>query len=205
MGINQSIHDINIINAMNNGTDDSLPLTNIQAVSNSISNMQQKYNIIPLEQTNNNNLSYRNSKVYLNKFSSLMLRQNQKTKKIEKPPIKKLKEEQIKENFPILKTKNLEKEDSNLIENCLITHFFMKILNKQARDAIIQEMSLVKVKENTYIFEQGNIGNYFYILKKGNAQLIINNKVVRVLKIGESFGELALLHDAPRSGKFKIY
>ena len=81
MGINQSIHDINIINAMNNGTDDSLPLTNIQAVSNSISNMQQKYNIIPLEQTNNNNLSYRNSKVYLNKFSSLMLRQTQKTKK----------------------------------------------------------------------------------------------------------------------------
>ena len=199
MGINQSIHDINIINAMNNGTDDSLPLTNIQAVSNSISNMQQKYNIIPLEQTNNNNLSYRNSKVYLNKFSSLMLRQTQKTKKIEKPPIKKLKEEQIKENFPILKTKNLEKEDSNLIENCLITHFFMKILNKQARDAIIQEMSLVKVKENTYIFEQGNIGNYFYILKKGKVHLIINNKVVRELKIGESFGELALLHDAPRS------
>ena len=49
MGLNQSIHDINIINAMNNGTDDSLPITNIQSVSNAISNMQQKYSIIQTE------------------------------------------------------------------------------------------------------------------------------------------------------------
>ena len=199
MGLNQSIHDINIINAMNNGTDDSLPLSNIQSISNSISTMQQKYSISPTEPIINNNFSYRNSNLHLDKFSSIMLRPNQKTKKIEKPPIKKLIEEESKENFKILKNKNTEKEDSKLIENCLISHFFMKILNKQARDAIIQEMSLVEVTKNKYIFEQGNIGNYFYILKKGNAQLIINNKVVRVLKIGESFGELALLHDAPRS------
>ena len=123
---------------------------------------------------------------------------NKKTKKKD-VKIKERKEKIGKDIFTKKKKKNIEKEDSNLIENCLITHFFMKILNKQARDAIIQEMSLVKVKENTYIFEQGNIGNYFYILKKGNAQLIINNKVVRVLKIGESLVALALLHDAPRS------
>ena len=203
MGLNQSIHDINIINAMNNGTDDSLPLSNIQSISNSISTMQQKYSISPTEPIINNNFSYRNSNLHLDKFSSIMLRPNQKTKKIEKPPIKKLIEEESNENFKILKNKNTEKEDSKLIENCLISHFFMKILNEQARDAIIQEMSLVEVTKNKYIFEQGNIGNYFYILKKGNAHLIINNKVVRVLKIGESFGELALLHDAPRSGSIK--
>ena len=61
MGLNQSIHDINIINAMNNGTDDSLPLSNIQSISNSISTMQQKYSISPTEPIKNNNLSYRNS------------------------------------------------------------------------------------------------------------------------------------------------
>ena len=163
--------------------------------------MQQKYNMQIQQNQKTNNLSSRNSNTYLYKFSSIMLRQNQKSKKIEKEKKEnKTKEEESKEKFTILKNKNTEKEDSNLIENTLITHFFMKILNKQAREAIIQEMSLVEVKKNKFIFEQGNIGNYFYILKKGIAQLTINNKVVRVIKIGESFGELALLHDAPRSG-----
>ena len=200
MGLTQSIHDINIINAMS-GTDDTIPLSSNQNITNTINTMQQKYNMQIHQNQKTNNLSSRNSNRYLYKFSSIMLRQNQKSKKIEKEKKEnKAKEEESKEKFTILKNKNTEKEDSNLIENTLITHFFMKILNKQAREAVIQEMSLVEVKKNKFIFEQGNIGNYFYILKKGIAQLTINNKVVRVIKIGESFGELALLHDAPRSG-----
>ena len=46
MGLTQSIHDINIINA-NNGTDEQIPISNIQSMSNSLNNMQQKYNLIP--------------------------------------------------------------------------------------------------------------------------------------------------------------
>ena len=195
MGLTQSIHDINIINA-NNGTEEKIPISHIQSVSNSINNMQQRYNLIPSQNLKNMNFSTRNTNTF-QKYSSIMLRINPKTKDVK---IKERKEEIGKDIFTILKNKNIEKEDSNLIENCLISHFFMKTLNKQARDAVIQEMSLVEVKKNKYIFEQGNIGNFFYILKQGTAQLIINNKVVKELKIGESFGELALLHDAPRSG-----
>ena len=79
----------------------------------------------------------------------------------------------------------------------------MKCLNKQAREKVIEEMSLVQVNSNNFIFKQGTIGNYFYILKSGTAELIINNNFIKRLKIGESFGELALLHDAPRSGIIK--
>jgi len=195
MGLTQSIHDINIINA-NNGTDEQIPISNIQSMSNSLNNMQQRYNLIPSQNLKNMNYSTRNTNTY-QKYSSIMLRIKPKK---QESKIKERKEEIGKDIFTILKNKNIEKEDSNLIENCLISHFFMKTLNKQARDAVIQEMSLVEVKKNKYIFEQGNIGNFFYILKQGTAQLIINNKVVKELKIGESFGELALLHDAPRSG-----
>jgi hypothetical protein len=66
------------------------------------------------------------------------------------------KNEEIKEDYEksiltIIKKHNRNNEDNNLINNCLIKHFFMKDLDKQARNAIIQEMSLSSVQENIYI------------------------------------------------------
>lgn len=53
------------------------------------------------------------------------------------------------------------------------------------------------------LFEQNGIGNYFYILKEGSVELIINKKTVKKLGESESFGELALLYQAPRSASVK--
>ena len=114
------------------------------------------------------------------------------------------KNEEIKEDYEksiltIIKKHNRNNEDNNLINNCLIKHFFMKDLDKQARNAIIQEMSLSSVQENIYIYKQGGIGNYFYILKEGKIEIIPQNiNKRREINIGESFGELALLHEAKR-------
>ena len=114
------------------------------------------------------------------------------------------KNEEIKEDYEksiltIIKKHNRNNEDNNLINNCLIKHFFMKDLDKQARNAIIQEISLSSVQENIYIYKQGGIGNYFYILKEGKIEIISQNiNKRREINIGESFGELALLHEAKR-------
>ena len=74
MGLTQSIHDINIINA-NNGTDEQIPISNIQSMSNSLNNMQQRYNLIPSQNLKNMNYSTRNTNTY-QKYSSIMLRIN---------------------------------------------------------------------------------------------------------------------------------
>ena len=63
MGLTQSIHDINIINA-NNGTDEQIPISNIQSMSNSLNNMQQRYNLIPSQNLKNMNYSTRNTNTY---------------------------------------------------------------------------------------------------------------------------------------------
>ena len=60
---------------------------------------------------------------------------------------------------------NRQYEDKELIEQCLLKHFFMCCLERQARLEIIKEMSLAYVPTNTTIFAQGTPGNYFYILK----------------------------------------
>jgi hypothetical protein len=109
-------------------------------------------------------------------------------------------ESQEGENFKILKEKNKDLDDLDLINNCLAKHFFMKSLEKSARMDIIKEMSLVQLPENTVIFQQGDIGKYFYILHTGEVNLNANIQNTKIIRAGESFGELALLHQAPRSG-----
>ena len=61
-------------------------------------------------------------------------------------------------------------------------------------------MSLCEVKRGTTVFKPGSIGNFFYIIKKGEIKLLINNISVKLFSERGSFGELALLHESPRSG-----
>jgi hypothetical protein len=103
------------------------------------------------------------------------------------------------ENFKILKDNNKDLDDYELINNCLAKHFFMRSLEKSSRIDIIKEMSLVTLPENSVIFQQGDIGKYFYILQSGEINLNANVQNTKTIKAGESFGELALLHQAPRS------
>ena len=64
-------------------------------------------------------------------------------------------------------------------------------------------MSLCNVESGTTVFKQGSLGNYFYILKEGAVELYINDTFMKSISNWESFGELALLHRAPRSGTIK--
>jgi signal-transduction protein with cAMP-binding, CBS, and nucleotidyltransferase domain len=64
-------------------------------------------------------------------------------------------------------------------------------------------MSLCTVNSGVTIFDQGSLGNFFYIIKEGEVELFINQNHIKTLIKGESFGELALLHGASRSGTIK--
>ena len=195
MGNNNSIHEINLDNAVNYRN--ILPKGKINRISKMYEIMKGHFG---MSNRNSNERNRGNStrilKQNLTKFSDMLLRTNSKRPKVENSG-------QEKEVYTIIKMHNKERNDENLINDCLMSHFFMQYLNEQARNAIIEEMSLIQVDKNNYIFKQGAIGNYFYILKSGTAHLIIDNKLIKILRIGESFGELALLHDAPRSGSIK--
>lgn len=107
------------------------------------------------------------------------------------------------EVLEILKKSNDHFEDNDLINDCLLKHFFMRNLEMDSRRRIIREMSLCMVQAGDIIFQQGTMGNYFYIVKSGDLELFINDTMVTHFRNGDSFGELALLHGAPRSGTVK--
>ena len=91
------------------------------------------------------------------------------------------------------------KYDIDLINSALNKHFIFTSLPDENRSALIERMRFYSLGPNEIIFEQEQVGNNYFIIVSGSLQVIVNGKPVHVLKERDSFGELALLHDTPRT------
>jgi cAMP-dependent protein kinase regulator len=72
-------------------------------------------------------------------------------------------------------------------------------LPKEKRKVLIDAFEPIMVKAGTAIITQGDTGDYFYVLGVGEIECLIDGNVVGNIEKGGSFGELALLYDAPRA------
>ena len=64
---------------------------------------------------------------------------------------------------------------------------------------VISHMKLYTMGPKEAVFEQGSPGSNFFVVAQGKLEILVNEKRVNVIGVGDSFGELALLHDSPRS------
>lgn len=55
------------------------------------------------------------------------------------------------------------------------------------------------VKKGGYVFKQGDMASCFFIIEKGLVGLLIDGEKKKEMSRQQSFGELALLYNAPRS------
>ena len=99
--------------------------------------------------------------------------------------------------------KNKTKEEIQIIKNALSKLFFIESLTDKNKEDIINEIRLAKIGSNKIIYLQGTEGTFFYILKNGIVELIIDDKPIKKFSNGDSFGEFALLHNAPRTGTIR--
>jgi MFS family permease len=67
-------------------------------------------------------------------------------------------------------------------------------------ESLASNLELVEVPAGETIFRQGDAGDHFYIVDSGEVEIEIDGREANVLGPGDSFGEIALLRDIPRTG-----
>ena len=89
--------------------------------------------------------------------------------------------------------------DVEMITNALNKHFIFTSLSNENRMMVISHMRLYSMNPKEAVFEQGSPGSTFFVVAQGKLEVLVSGKRVNMIGLGDSFGELALLHDSPRS------
>lgn len=93
--------------------------------------------------------------------------------------------------------------DRDLIVHALSQHFLFTNLTEDHRLSLLDSMKLYTLAASQIVFEQNQPGHSYFVIAEGTLEVLINDQRVKVLQKGESFGELALLHDSLRTATIK--
>jgi len=109
------------------------------------------------------------------------------------PPVHPKSAEERQQLSTIIKTSH----DSKL-------HMLFGTVNNETFEKILDATFLKDFKPGEHAIEQGAVGDYFYIVKSGNFDIIVKKGDAPPIKVfeagpGFAFGELALLYNAPRT------
>jgi CRP-like cAMP-binding protein len=85
------------------------------------------------------------------------------------------------------------------LTNALQDNFIFMDLSDTERNLFIDAMQKETVEENTRIIQQGDNGDFFYIVQAGTVNFLDGEERVGDSGPGSSFGELALLYNSPRA------
>jgi cAMP-dependent protein kinase regulator len=86
------------------------------------------------------------------------------------------------------------------IHEVISTNILFSGLDKRERDVIVDAMEPKEFAADATIIRQGDNGDFFYVVDSGHCEIFVDG-VGKVLDVGPggSFGELALMYNAPRA------
>jgi cGMP-dependent protein kinase len=94
---------------------------------------------------------------------------------------------------------DMPREEISLVLQALSSHFIFSSLDENGLLKVVADMKKYVIAPATMIFEQGAQGLNFYVITEGECEVVINGKVMNYISAGQGFGELALLHNSPRT------
>ena len=119
----------------------------------------------------------------------------------------------------ILTTKEIERvkkefqsilPNYDILDDCMKSLKFFSRFDKKTRMDLIRKSNFQEFAQNQIIFNQGDFGNYMYVILKGAINIrrirttkdhIIQNIVVNTLYDGDIFGELAMMGTTQKKEK----
>ncbi|KAG2209784.1 hypothetical protein INT47_001932 [Mucor saturninus] len=78
-------------------------------------------------------------------------------------------------------------------------NFLFRNLDEEQYLDVVNAMSEKRVPKETTVIEQGGVGDFFYVVESGTLDCFIGETKVTNYEAGGSFGELALMYNAPRA------
>jgi cAMP-dependent protein kinase regulator len=92
-----------------------------------------------------------------------------------------------------------EDEETTLTKSLTI-NFMFRSLNKSELQSLVSAFEPCQFNEDDIIIQQGDSGDYFYVLHEGKVNFLVDNiQIGTTSEKGSSFGELALLYSSPRA------
>lgn len=90
-------------------------------------------------------------------------------------------------------------DDINMIKTSLKNNLVCSTLNDGEILTLSNYMRFFVFKSGDIVIKQGEKGSYFFIINSGKFDVYVNNKKVKTMTKGNSFGEAALIHNTQRS------
>jgi MFS family permease len=75
----------------------------------------------------------------------------------------------------------------------------LRPLPEAVLERLARHSKTVTTLHGTAVFNEGEVGERFYVIESGTADVTIRGEFIRSLSVGDSFGEIALLRDVPRT------
>ncbi|XP_056466006.1 cGMP-dependent protein kinase 2-like [Gadus chalcogrammus] len=98
------------------------------------------------------------------------------------------------------------RKDSNtkrLINAAMVKNDFLKKLEPQHLRDMVDCMYPRKYTQGQLVIQEGEPGNYLYVLAEGLLEVIQNGKLLGEMRPGTAFGELAILYNCKRTATVK--
>lgn len=107
------------------------------------------------------------------------------------------------ENILILK-KPLDESDIEFITQRIKRLSYLSDLDEEDIHKLAFKFCKCVNSEDEWLFKQGSVANYFFIIREGKVDVVKDGFHARSLREGDIFGELALLYGIRRSSGIKV-
>ena len=92
-----------------------------------------------------------------------------------------------------------ELDEEEFVQEALKNNFVFAALTPREFKTIIDAFERVVVSIGDTLIQQGDVGDYFYVIREGKVRFEVNRVTVGHAATGKSFGELSLLYTSPRA------
>jgi cAMP-dependent protein kinase regulator len=92
-----------------------------------------------------------------------------------------------------------DEETVNFLNSILVSEIPFELLNYEQKMKLIGSAVPSEVKAGTVIIEEGGYGSQMYIVESGEFEVVRDSRLLKRLVRGSFFGEIALLHNIPRT------